>query len=144
MDGKLRLYPRKYCLNMRPKTIRIFYRTIIVLFAIAMLLDGFGGITQQPQGMDVMRHLGYPMYTLIIFGVAKLLGTVAILQTKFSTIKEWAYAGFTFNFIGAFASRVFVGDSIGLLLPPVIMLAIMFLVYYLWKKVSTLQAAQVV
>jgi hypothetical protein len=50
--------------------------------------------------------------------------------------KEWAYAGFAFNFIGAFASRAFVGDEIGLLIPPVVMLGVLFGAYYLWKKVA--------
>ncbi len=112
----------------------IFYWIATIVFALFMLLDGIGGVTQQEAGQEVMRHLGYPMYLLIIFGSAKLLGVVAILQTKFSAIKEWAYAGFAFNFIGAFASRAFAGDSIGLVIFPVVMLAIMFVPYFLWKK----------
>ena len=122
---------------MNTKTTKTLYLILVVLFAIAMLLDGIGGITRQKEGQDVMVHLGYPMYVLTIFGVAKILGVIAILQPKFQTIKEWAYAGFTFNFIGALASRAFVGDEIGLLLPPIVMLIILFLVYYLWKKVES-------
>lgn len=103
-----------------------------------MLMDGFGGITRAEAGKEVMVHLGYPMYILSIFGVAKILGAFAILQTKFKTIKEWAFAGFTFTFIGAFASRAFVGDGFGLLVPPIIMLVILFLVYFFWKRWSVL------
>lgn len=53
-----------------------------------MLMDGIGGITRQQAGQDILKHLGYPMYALTIFGVAKILGAIAILQTKFKTIKE--------------------------------------------------------
>jgi len=56
------------------------------------------------------------------------------LQTKFNIIKEWAYAGFAFNFIGAIASRAFVHDEFSLLIPPLVMLVIMFVTYYFWKK----------
>lgn len=119
---------------MKPKTIEITYWALIILFALAMLGDGIGGVTQQQAGKDIMVHLGYPMYVLIIFGTAKLLGVVAILQIKFKTIKEWAYAGFAFNFIGAFASRAFIGDGGLLLIMPLIILAFMFVVYYFWKK----------
>jgi hypothetical protein len=119
---------------MKPTTIKALYWVLTILFALAMLADGMGGVTQQQAGKDVMVHLGYPMYVLIIFGVAKLLGAVAILQTKFRAIKEWAYAGFAFNFIGAFASRAFVGDGGFLLILPLIILAFLFVVYYFWKR----------
>ncbi|MDB5111222.1 MAG: DoxX family protein [Mucilaginibacter sp.] len=119
---------------MTSKTIRILYWVLTILFSVAMLMDGYGGISQQEAGKEVLRHLGYPMYTLIIFGIAKVIGAIIILQTKFKTIKEWAYAGFTINFIGAAASRAFMGDGIGLIVMPLIILFIMFLSYWLWKK----------
>ena len=81
-----------------------------------------------------MRHLGYPIYVMTIFGFAKILGAIALLQPKYRTTKEWAYAGFTINFIGAFASGFFVGDEIGLLIPPVVALGILLLSYYFWKR----------
>jgi len=119
---------------MKPKTVKVFYWTMTLFLAVLFLFDGIGGVTQQQAGQDVMKHLGYPMYVLIIFGVAKILGVIAILQAKFQTIKEWAYAGFAFNFIGAFASRAAVGDGIGETIFPLIMLGILFISYFLWKK----------
>lgn len=119
---------------MKPKTIKVLYWTITLLFLSLMLLDGIGGVTQQQAGQEVMRHLGYPMYVLIIFGVAKIAGVIAIIQTKYQTIKEWAYAGFAMNFIGAAASRAFAGDSITEISFPLIMLVFMFIPYFLWKK----------
>jgi len=119
---------------MKPKTIRIWYWTITIIFALFMLMDGIGGITRQQAGQEVLKHLGYPMYALTIFGFAKILGVMAILQTKFYTVKEWAYAGFAFNFIGAAASRAFAGDSFGLIVAPIVVLAFMFVAYFLWKK----------
>ncbi|SDG34244.1 DoxX-like family protein [Pedobacter terrae] len=85
-------------------------------------MDGFGGITQQEVGKGVLTS-GVSDVLLIMVGIAKLLGAVDILQNKFKTVKEWAYAGFAINFIGAFASRVFIGDGISLLIPPVIALS---------------------
>jgi len=119
---------------MKPKTISTWYWVISIIFALFMLMDGIGGITRQQAGQEVLKHLGYPMYALTIFGVAKILGAIAILQTKFKTIKEWAYAGFAFNFIGAAASRAFAGDGFGLIVAPIVVLAFMFVAYFLWKK----------
>jgi uncharacterized membrane protein YphA (DoxX/SURF4 family) len=119
------------------KKLNTWYWIATIIFALMMIMDGFGGITQQEAGKEVLKHLGYPMYLLIIVGIAKLLGAASILQNKFVAIKEWAYAGFAINFIGAFASRAFVGDGILLLIPPLIALAIMFIPYILWKKLKS-------
>lgn len=119
---------------MKDKTIKIFYWILVVLFALAMLGDAYGGISKQEAGQEVMRHLGYPIYIMVITGVFKLFGAIAILQNKYKTIKEWAFAGFFINFVGAFASRTFVGDEVTLLLPPVVILLIMFTLYYFWKR----------
>lgn len=119
------------------KNLRTWYWIATIIFALMMVMDGIGGIMQQEAGKEVLRHLGYPMYVLVISGVAKLLGVIAILQTRFNTIKEWAYAGFAINFILAFSSRLAVGDEISLLIPPIIALAIMFIPYALWKRYRT-------
>jgi hypothetical protein len=97
-------------------------------------MDGFGGVTRQKEGQEVLHHLGYPMYALSIFGAAKLLGVIALAQDKYKVIKEWAFAGFTFNFIGAFMSRVFVGDGAGETIFPLIVLALFMMLYFYWKK----------
>ena len=115
---------------MKPTTIRIVYWILTILFAVMMLMDGIGGITRQQAGVEVMQHLGYPIYALSIFGIAKLLGAIAIVQNKFKIIKEWAYAGFTFNFIGAMMSRAYAGDQVSWILFPLIPIAILFATYY--------------
>jgi uncharacterized membrane protein YwaF len=124
---------------MKSKSIIVIYWVLTVLFALAMLGDAYGGISKQEAGQEVMRHLGYPIYMMGITGVFKLLGAITILQNGFVTIKEWAFAGFAINFIGAFTSRTFVGDNAGLLLMPIVMLLIMFILYYFWKKYQTIK-----
>ncbi len=123
---------------MNPKTIKILYWSLTIFFALFMLMDGFGGISRQQAGIEVMKHLGYPVYALSIFGIAKILGAVALLQTRFATIKEWAYAGFTINFIGAMMSRAYAGDGIGWMLFPLIPLGVMFTSYFFWKRFQQL------
>lgn len=118
---------------MKPKTIKITYWILTTLLVLFMIMDGIGGITKQKEGVVVMQHLGYPIYFMVITGVAKLLGAVAIIQTKYVTIKEWAFAGLTFTFIGAFASRAFVGDGMELLFP-VVFLVYLLITYLFWKK----------
>jgi len=124
---------------MQPKTIKIIYWVLTAIFVLFMVMDGGAGIAREKTGQEVMKHLGYPVYIMVITGAFKILGAIAIAQNRFKTIKEWAFAGFFINFVGAFTSRVFVGDGFGLLVIPLIMLAVMFVVYYFWKQYETLK-----
>src|ERR1044072_2009657 len=114
---------------MKPKTVKIIYWIVTVLFALFMLLDGFAGALRVAGAKEALAYLGYPEYLSTIIGVAKILGAIAILQNLFRTIKEWAYAGFAFVFIGGFASHAFIGSGVGFLTLPIVMLGIMFLSY---------------
>ena len=104
-----------------------------------MLFSGISEVMQTEQAKEIMKHLGYPIYVNTIIGIAKILGALAILQRKFRTLKEWAYAGFTIDFIGAGASMYFAGDGILMALSPLVFLAVMFISYFLWKKVEKMK-----
>ena len=125
---------------MKPRTLVILYWVITISFCLAMTGDAIGGITRQQAGIDALKHLGYPLYNLQMYGIAKILGVLAILQTRFKTIKEWAYAGFSFNFISAFLSRAIMGDDITMLIPPVVISGVMFISYFLWHRLMVLKA----
>ncbi|WP_374948422.1 DoxX family protein [Mucilaginibacter sp.] len=124
---------------MQPKAVRIIYWVLTILFVLFMAMDGGAGIAREKTGQDVMKHLGYPVYVMIITGIFKVLGAIAIAQNSLKTIKEWAFAGFFINFVGAFASRAFVGDELSLLILPLVMLSVMFVVYYFWKRYESLK-----
>ena len=57
------------------------------------------------------EKLGYPSYIVYPLAVVKLLGIVAILTKKSDILKEWAYAGFFFDFVLAFFAHVNIGDG---------------------------------
>jgi hypothetical protein len=117
------------------------YWVVTILFAVGMLLDGVGGVLRTDAGTQAMQQLGYPVYLLTIVGVAKILGAIAVLQTQFPTLKEWAFAGFVIDCLGAFASRLFAGDGLGPVALTVVFLAITLLAYYLWKRDAAAPAA---
>ena len=121
---------------MSRKGIRITYWILTILFAAFMLFSGISELMGTPSGNELLIHLGYPLYLNLILGVAKILGSVAILQTKWYAIKEWAYAGFTFDIIGASLSFALVGDGFGAAFMPLIFLAVMFVSYGMWKKLN--------
>ena len=119
---------------MKSKKITISYWAVTIIFCLANLLSGISGFFPNEQSAAVMALLGYPGYLLLFIGVGKILGSVALLQTKFRTIKEWAYAGFTIDYLSASASFYIVNGGFFAILFPLIFLAIMFVSYWLWKK----------
>jgi len=119
---------------MKPKTIKIIYWVSTILFVLANLFSGITSIMQTEPGVELMKGLGYASYVLVILGVAKVLGSIALLQDKYRTLKEWAYAGFTFDILGASASFAFTMSPISAVISPLIFLAVMFVSYFSWKK----------
>lgn len=74
--------------------------------------------------VTTINHLGYPVYILNILGVWKLLGAVALLVPRLPILKEWAYAGVTFNMTGAIVSHLYSGNGVTKVLPPLMFLAV--------------------
>jgi len=83
-----------------------------------------------PPGVYGIIHLGYPVYFLTLLGIAKFLGSIAILIPKFPVLKEWAYAGFFFIMSGAIFSHIAVGDAAKELLPSLLLLALTLVSWY--------------
>ncbi|WGL60560.1 DoxX family protein [Pigmentibacter sp. JX0631] len=116
------------------KTLRIVYWVATLPFVAVMLFSAYMYFTFSPQALDGIRSLGYPVYLLKILGTAKLLGSLAILFGFFKTLKEWAYAGFVINLLGAAASHYFVHDPIMKVCAPLFVLIFVLISYMLWKK----------
>jgi DoxX-like family len=68
----------------------------------------------------IMTHLGYPLYLLTILGTWKLAGAFAIVVPRFVRLKEWVYTGFFFNYSGAAASHLLVGDGLDRWMGPLV------------------------
>lgn len=73
---------------------------------------------------ETVSRLGYPVYIIYPLAIAKLLGLVAIWTRKSNTLKEWAYAGFFFDFVLAASGHIMVndGESAGAFLAIVLLL----------------------
>lgn len=121
---------------MKSKTTKTIYWILLILFSAFFAFDAIGGLMQIEAGKQAMLQLGYPLYLMTITGVTKILGILALLQNKFPTLKEWAFAGFTINFIGASASWYFADGPTFNVIFPWIMLMVLMVIYFLWKKRS--------
>jgi hypothetical protein len=120
------------------KKQRGLYWVVTILFLLPMAGSGvLEALVERPASTAAtMVHLGYPLYLMRILGLAKVLGAVAIVSDRSKTLKEWAYAGYTFDLLGAVASHLIVGDG-PVAAAPAIMLALVLTSYRLWSRVAT-------
>jgi DoxX-like family len=99
---------------MKPK---IVYWGATGLVTIVALLGGFSYVTNAPEAVENFRHVGYPQQLRVLLGIAKLAGAIVLLLPWLPTLKEWAYAGFTFTWIAATVAHYLAGDAALSLLP---------------------------
>lgn len=88
-------------------------------------------LTSQTQiAKEGIHHLDYPQYFGNAFVIFKVLGTLVLIipQTP-NRIKEWAYAGFAFDFIFAFISHVVIDGASFMSFFPLIFLAVLIISY---------------
>ena len=94
------------------------------LFCAVLGFSGFAHFTHLDPMVEAMTKLGYPLYFMTILGSAKLLGVAALLAPGRPLLKEWAYAGFAFNLLGATASHGFTGDPLSETIRPATVLVL--------------------
>lgn len=85
---------------------KAIYWTTTLLLAMAFLSGGVRHLMQAPDVVAGIMALGYPLYFILLLGVWKLLGGIAILAPGFPRLKEWAYAGMFFDLTGAAVSHL--------------------------------------
>lgn len=115
---------------MTTRARTIVYWVTTVLVCLPMAAGGVFDLMQPPDVLAIMDHLGYPHYLATIIGVGKVLGVLAVLAPGFPRLKEWAYAGFAIDLVGAAASHAFVGDAFKDIAIPIAILAIGFASYF--------------
>jgi hypothetical protein len=126
----------------RAKHLRLLYWIVTPLFLIGQSWVAWQYFTEAPRMADAITTLGYPIYVLKILGVAKVLGVVAIATGVSPTLKEWAYAGFTFDMAGSFASHLSAGDALPIALVPAGFFVVQLASYVVWKQLAQRSASR--
>ncbi len=89
----------------------IGYWLCTVILAFEMVAGGLWDLTHIEHVRRILAHLGYPEYMLLIIGAPRIPCALAVLAPRFGRLKEWAYAGAVFTYLGAAASHALVGDG---------------------------------
>ena len=119
------------------KSTKIFYwvsTTLIFLFQGVM-----PALTSQTEmAKEGIRHLGYPGYFGTMLAACKVLGAIVLIIPQVpKRIKEWAYAGFAFDFIFAFLSHWSVDGLTGLTFFPILVFVVLIVSYICFHKINS-------
>jgi len=100
--------------------------TLMMLLSVSMYFFKNADITKS------FEAFGYPTYLIYPLAIAKLLGLITLWFIKNNSLKEWAYAGFFFNFTLAFFAHLMIkdGEQFGAL----IAIVLLFISYKFSKK----------
>jgi len=111
----------------------IFWAATIFIFLFEGVMPALTGHTEMAK--EGIRHLGYPEYFGVMLNIFKVGGSLILIIPKLpARLKEWAYAGFTFDFIFAFVSNWVVDGFSAITLFPLFVLLILMVSYIYFHK----------
>jgi hypothetical protein len=113
----------------------IFWVTTTLIFLFEGVMPALTSQTEMAK--EGIRHLGYPGYFGVMLTVFKVLGALALIIPQVpARVKEWAYAGFAIDFIGAFVSLAAVDGFTGITFFPLIVLVVLVVSYIYYHKIK--------
>lgn len=113
---------------------RIIYRIATVLLSLLILSAAGMYVFNYSEAVKTFGTLGFPAYIIYPLAAAKVLGVIAIVSNYSKTLKEWAYAGFFFNFLLALSAHLNAGD--GGFVFALVALVLLFVSYIFWKRLD--------
>jgi len=119
---------------MSLKQEKIIYYTTTGLLTVMMIMSVGMYLFNHEMMAETFTKLGYPSYIIYPLAGAKVLGLIAIWTNLSKTLKEWAYAGFFFDFILAISAHINIAD--GEHIPAIIALVLLLTSYIYSKKIN--------
>ena len=114
----------------------IFWTATIIIVLLEGVIPALS--SQTALAKEGIKHLGYPEYFGNALVVFKVLGVLALVIPQVpKRVKEWAYAGFAFNFIFATISHGAVDGLHGQTFFPLVVFGILAVSYIYYHKLNT-------
>jgi hypothetical protein len=120
---------------MQNKKTNIAYWSLLILMTIGMLFSAIPSVLKLPYSVEYFCGvLKLPEYLLVFTGVLKLLGLIVLYLPGLPRLKEWTFAGFAFDLLGAWYCSFMALSSFTATIPILIYLVVLFALYYLHHK----------
>ena len=121
---------------MKNKKLKIAYWAVLVFITIGMLFSAVPSVLKLPYAVQHFCNvLKLPEYLLVFTGIIKIIGLIALYIPGYPRLKEWIFAGFTFDLIGAWYCNYSGLQSFAGTIPVLIYLVIFLVLYYLYRKI---------
>ena len=126
------------------KKINIIYWIFTGLLLALMLMSGIQNLLSTAASVKLIStDMKYPLYFIPFIGFAKTLGAVAMLIPGYPRIKEWIYAGFTFDLTAALYSTIALGAPVATWWPMILFFVVLAVSYIYYHKRLKASAAVV-
>ena len=126
--------------SIKKLTLAYWFSTSII-FVFEGLMPALTGHTDMAK--EGIRYLGYPEYFGMVLVFFKIIGAIIlIVPLRNVRIKEWAYAGFTYNFLFATISHFIVDGLSSQAFFPLIILAILALSYFTYHRLNAIKTLE--
>lgn len=114
------------------------YRVVTGLLTALAAMSATMYVVQYDMVSETFLKLGFPVFVIYPLATAKILGLVAIWTKKSKMLKEWAYAGFAFDFVLAVGAHLAISD--GEFAPALVALVLLAVSYVYDRKLYTTYA----
>ena len=117
----------------------VAYWALTIVVAFEMAAGGVWDLLKIEYVRVVLTRLGYPLYLLYIIGIPRIPCALVLLLPRFPRLKEWAYAGAFFNYMGAAESHLLIGGGASQWFGPLLLAAITLVSWALrpaWRRLS--------
>lgn len=115
------------------KTHKILFYGATALLSILMIFSAGFYIFGHAAVAEIFAKLGYPVYVIYPLATAKIFGVIAIWTNYSRRLREWAYAGFFFDFVLALSAHINARD--GEWLPAAVAVLLLLTSYFTAKNV---------
>lgn len=116
----------------------IFWTATIIIALFEGLMPALTSQTELAK--EGIRNLGYPEYFGNVLVIFKIIGVLALIVPRIpKRMKEWAYAGFTFNFLFAGISHTAVEGLTFQSFLPVLFLLVLSVSYIYFHKLNSIK-----
>jgi hypothetical protein len=113
----------------------IYWTATTFVFLFEGVMPALTGHTELAK--EGFRNLGYPEYFGVMLTVAKVMGSLSLIIPAIpKRVKEWAYAGLTFELVAAFTSHWAVDGLNALTFFPIFILAVLMVSYIYFHKLN--------
>lgn len=127
---------------MENKSLKISYWALLLLFTVGILLSAVPSVLKLPYAVEHFCNvLKLPEYLLVFTGALKLAGLVILYIPGSFRLKEWTFAGFTFDLAGAWYCNFRAMNSFSESSGVILYIIVFGLLYFVYNKLYVLKPA---